>query len=260
MIIIGSTALQYFGYNRKEPKDLDIFISEKHEPPVIKCDYHSIPDNIYQYMLHDPKIVHIDSVGYKFYLSPDAIYTLKCSHFAWDQHWEKTKQDILWLKHKGCKIIPKLYTILKEYWKTVHGNKDFLSLKKSKEYFFNDYVKYKYDHDYLHELVSYPNKPIYTYCLQDGEDVLISKEKFDQLQFDDQIRMFREEITVIACERWLLQDGNRLSWFQAYMESVKKTIINLTKNWANDFIILNLDKFVKPDYNYFKHILTTLEK
>jgi hypothetical protein len=250
MIVIGSTALKYFGLNRREPKDLDVFIRED-EIIEVKCDKHIIPNDLYDLLLSHTTC----SI-----LNPDAIYTLKCSHFAWDQHWEKTKQDILWLKHINCKIIPRLYSELKQYWMTVHGNKDFLSLKKSKEYFFNDFVKYKYDHDYLHELVSYPNKPIYTFCLKDGEDVLISKKKFDQLKYEDQIRMFREEITVIACERWLLQDNNKISWYESYILSLRKTITNLTKNWANDFIILNLDKFTKPDYNYFEHLLTSLEK
>lgn len=255
MIIIGSTALNMHGTYRNEPKDLDIFLyDDEIWESNVKVDSHRIPKYLYD-MLESCS----SNIAGTLYLNPDAIYTLKCSHFAWDQHWEKTKRDILLLKHNNCYIIESLYFHLKKYWETVHGNKDFLSLNKPKEYFFNDFVKYKYDHDYLHELVSYPNAPIYTKCLRDGQDVMIDKNKFDKLSFDDKIKMFREEITVIACERWLLQDGNKISWFEAYHKSLKKTIINLTKNWANDFIILNLEHFVKPDYNYFKHLINTLE-
>jgi hypothetical protein len=132
-------------------------------------------------------------------------------------------------------------------------------LDKTKKDFFTDGVKYKYDHDWLHELVAYPNPPVYTKCLRPGADVMISKKSFDKLTNDDKIRMFREEITVIAIERWLVQDGNKLSWLRAYQYALKKTITNLTKNWANDFLIMNLKEFCKPDYQYFKHALATLE-
>jgi hypothetical protein len=252
MIIIGSTALKHFGLNRQEPKDLDIFISIGDKIPEEKCDYHIISKDLYA------MFKYVESNGLH-YVIPDHIYTLKCSHFAWNQHWEKTLQDILWLNHKGCKIVPELYTKLKQFWETVHGSKDFLCLDKTKKDFFTDGVKYKYDHDWLHELVAYPNPPVYTKCLRPGADVMISKKSFDKLTNDDKIRMFREEITVIAIERWLVQDGNKLSWLRAYQYALKKTITNLTKNWANDFLIMNLKEFCKPDYQYFKHALATLE-
>ena len=69
--------------------------------------------------------------------------------------------------------------------------------------------------------------------------------------------MFREEITVIAIERWLVHD-NSISWYQAYTLSLKKVITRLTKKWACDFIIFNLDEFIRPDYSYFEKALDTL--
>ena len=176
--------------------------------------------------------------------------------------WEKHKQDILWLKSKGFDIIPDLYEALIEFWKTDLGDKSFLSLNKDKKQFFTDNVVYKYDHDYLHELVAHPNRPVYEGCLKDNAEVLIDKAKFDMLPFDKQVRMFREEITVIACERWLLNDYwcGKISWYEAYIASLKKTITNLTKNWACDFIVLNLEEFVKPDYSYFENLLNVLIK
>ena len=268
MIIIGSCALAKFGLNRREPKDIDLWLVEENSynseailHDIIrkyninginnfsKFDTHIIPENIL-------KLVPTTDN----YAMPDAIYTIKCSHLAWDIHWEKTKNDILFLKSKGCQLIPELYSELKKHWLVEHGNKDFLSLNKPKEEFFNDYVHYEFPHDEIHELVSHPNKPIYTYCLKENEDVLIDKNKFDKLDFDSKVRMFREEITVIACERWLLNPKNKEadSWYKAYMFSLKKVIISLTKNWANDFVIHNLELFVKPDYSYFKNLLETL--
>lgn len=250
-IIVGSHALKKSGLNRKEPLDKDVWIADNNTTEIHTSglDVHFVPEDILNL---------VPTVGSSRYATPDAIYTIKCSHFQWDIMWEKTKLDILWLKGHGCTLIPELYSTLVEYWKTIHGDKSFLSLDKDVDKFFNDCIKYKYDHDYLHELVAFPNKPMYTRCLKENQQVLIDKGKFSTLNYCDQVRLFREEISVIAFERWIVH--GKLGWYRAYKESLKKTIINLTKNWATDFIILNLQDFVTPDYSYFKYLLQTLKK
>lgn len=191
---------------------------------------------------------------------PDVLLTIKMSHLSWDDKWSKTKRHIIGLINLGHTPIPDLYEVLKEYWLEVKGNKDFLSLKKSKGEFFNDFVTYTHDHDYLHELVAFPNTPVYTKCLKDGEDVLICKESFNKLPHNEQIAMFREEITVIAIERWLTQPKTKgkISWYEAYSKALKLTITNLTKNWANDFVIFNLTELSKPKYSMFEYALNKL--
>jgi hypothetical protein len=243
-IIVGSTALQYFGLSRRTPVDIDTWVSSRGYKVVGDCKV--IPTNIMQLIpVEDGRA------------TPDAIYTIKCSHLGWhNPMWNKHKTDILYLKSKGCQLIPELYKTLVNFWKDELGSKDFLSLNKNKDSFFTDEVAYKYDHDWLHELVAFPNEPMYTKCLVEGEDILIDKDKFDLLSFEQQVRMFREEITVIAIERWVVYD--KVSWFKAHNLSLQKTITNLTKNWATDFIILNLDYFIKPDYAYFEYALNVL--
>lgn len=252
MIVVGSVAAEFWGINRNPPKDLDIWLSSEEKESGDfsgREDLSVIPLEILT------KIPTPDGV-----VSADALYTIKCSHLAWDIHWEKTKRDILYMEHKGCVLLPALYTALKKYWEGVHGDKSFLSLSKTKEDFFDDHVTYLYDHDYLHELVSHPHAPMYKSCLKGGEKVLTDKVKFDKLCFRDKVRLFREEITVIACERWLLNPKNKegLCWILAYKAALKKTIISLTKGWASDFIIHNLKHFIRPDFTYFTNILYTL--
>lgn len=246
MIIVGSTALKYFDITSKA-KDLDIWGTNPID--VVGIDYCQMPREILDLI---PTLNN--------HATPAAILTIKMSHLSWDIKWDKTKRHILLLKSLGYKVIPELYTILKKHWETVHGDKTFLSLSKNKTEFFNDYVDYKYDHDYLHELVAFPCEPVYNRSLKQGEDVLVCKDKFFSMSLEDQIKMFREEITVIAIERWLVHNSYTGSWYTAYIEALKKTITNLTKNWANDFIIDNLEKFVKPEYKYFKHAMKTLEE
>ena len=250
MIIVGSTALKYFSLNRLEPKDIDRWFYQSEEVPDLKGDDHTVPKSIYDLI----PIVNN-------YATPDAIYTIKCSHFAWDIKWDKTKVDIIWLKAKGCKLIPKLYNVLKHYWKEMKGYKEFLDFNKSKEDFFNDFVTYIYDHDYLHTLVSYPDEPMYKKILKNNEEVLIDDIKFDILSFDDKIREIKEEIVVIAVERWLTNPcwKGKTSWYEAYIKSLKKTILFLTRDVQEEFIIQNLEYFIKPDYSYFEYILNKLE-
>lgn len=243
MIIIGSTALEYFNLNRQKPKDIDVFYREGEIKSNASSDSHILPAELY------------DLIEYKDgYATPDMIYTLKCSHFSSDIHWLKTKNDILWLKAKGCNINLLVYEKFKNYWLNFHKSpKSQLSLMKTKNEFFNDYVTYVYDHDKLHTAIAYPDKPMYTKCLADQQEVLIDKLKFDTLSYEEKIRLFREEITVIALERWIIDPihKGKVSILEAYQLALKKTIISLTKNWATDFIIFNIDKFIKPDYKLF---------
>lgn len=253
MIIVGSHALQQRFPDYREPSDIDFWFGENEEiPNDLKGDIVVVPDEIMIILGNKRKYCNIND-----------LYTIKCSHLGWDNHaWEKHKKDIIFLKSKGCSLNRPLFDKLIEFWKKKLGNKEFLSLDKSKEQFFTDNVTYIYDHDYLHELVAYPNKPVYESCLEEDKEVKISKEKFDLLDFSDKVRMFREEISVIAYERWVVNPywKGSISWYQAYSLALRKTITNLTKNWATEFIILNLEYFVKPKFEYFKHLLETLEK
>lgn len=247
-VVVGSTALYHHGIGRK-PKDLDVWVDGTCN---LSGDVKVIPAHILELIEKEDNVA-----------SKDSLYTIKCSHLGWSNHnWQKHKQDVLLMESLGCKIIPELFEELKTFWRKELGNKSFLSLDKSKKEFFTDNVNYIYDHDYLHELVAHPNKPVYTKTLKENSEVLIDKSKFDELSFEQQVRMFREEIAVIACERWVLNPywGGKISWFKAHHLSVQKTITNLTKNWATDFLILNLREFVKPDYTYYENVLNTLKK
>jgi hypothetical protein len=266
-LITGSCALHYFDlvweYNDVDvisPNGLSSLDKETLESVLgRKCDPTVLPYEIFCLIPHKEGRV-----------TPDAIYTILCSHIGWDSgqnnhsklggsvQWDKYKQRILHLRGIGCELIPELYEKLLTHWKKEFGNKEFLSLKKDKSDFFNDYVPYKYDHDLLHDVVAYPNEPMYNLCLERGEDVLTSKEMFDKMSFEQQIQMFREEICVIALERWVIpcNESFHLSW----AKSLKKTITQLTKNWATEFLVINLEKFLKPDWKMYDNYLSFVEE
>lgn len=245
-IVVGSTALASQGWSTINPKDVDIWTDEILEEGGDVC---LIPADIL-------KIIPTVKIDGNLYATVDALYTIKCSHLGWANHkWNKHKGDVLLLKFNGAKLVPELYRSLVEFWKVELSDKPWLSLNQTKRGFFTDNVIYTYDHDYLHELVAYPNSPVYTHCLKENHDVLIDKSKFDKLSFEQQIRMFREEISVIAIERWITNPKakGRYSFMKAYPMALEKTITSLTKGWATEFIVLNLEHFVKPDYSYFNY-------
>ncbi len=234
-VVVGSTALNQANFNFRKAKDYDVWISEDEPKPEIdNLDFHITPIEIIQSI---PVLPNTNIA------TPNAIYTIKCSHLGWDIFWNKHKQDIIWLKANDCELIPDLYVKLVKYWEIIHGNKNYLSLNKTKDEFFDDYVNHVYDHDLLHKIVAKPNRPIYESVLKDDQQVLIDKEKFSKLSKNDQINLFREEIKVIALERYLIPSEFRISELKAYLLALKKTITNLTKNWATQFIVTNLYEF-----------------
>lgn len=248
-VIIGSWALNYADMGNREPKDLDIWYSENEEVEPSNIDGHIIPIEILKL---------IPTIQGTFVATPNAIYTIKCSHLGWDIKWEKHKSDVIYLKAKGCELILELYSVLVKHWEIEHGDKSHLSLNKSKEEFFNDNVKKIYDHDLLHEIVARPNRPVYESVLKENEQVLVDKNKFSKLPKELQIKLFREEIKVIALERYLIPSNFRISKLKAYFLALKKTITNLTKNWATQFIVENLYEFShmgNDDWlnNFLKH-------
>lgn len=250
-ILVGSTAMQHQLPHFRPPADTDVWTDQSFTKQP-GYDYKLIPTDILE-LVECNFIVDRQPVA-----SLNSLYTIKCSHLGWDNpNWNKHKLDLLHLKHLGCVLNQPLYDALVAFWTTELGDKSFLSLSKSKQDFFTDNVPYVFDHDWLHEQVSYPAEPVYKQCLVDGADVLIDRAKFNSMDFEQQVRMFREEITVIAIERWLVNPAvkGKWSWVQAYMKALKKTVTTLTKGWATEFIVMNMEYFVKPEYKYFKYAL-----
>lgn len=256
-MIIGSMALQYHDIEFRTPMDLDVFIRERDKAESLPhCDVQYVPDSVYNLL-----------EGKDGHATPDAVYTIKLSHLPWDMHnvdgvhgmdgiWLKHYRDVQYLKRIGCKLLEPLYRALIEHWTQKNGDKPFLSLEQDKEAFFTDYVTYKYEHDYLHTLLSYPEEPIYLKCVRDGKEIDIDENKWYLLSFEDQVEFFRQEIGVIAVERWVVH--KHIPLVTAWTLAVKKTITTLTKGYMSEFIVRNIEHFIKPNREQFKHIYTTL--
>lgn len=253
-IFVGSTALKHYipSFKRKYASDIDVWTDDL-EGTNSRWDVSCIPANIMDLFSEESKI--------SGYATPGDVMTIKLSHLPYDIFWSKHSQDYLVLKMKyGYKVNEPLYSALKEHWKVVHGTKTHLSLYRTKDEFFDDYVEKQHDHDYLHELVAFPDVPVYTKVLKDGQEVLVDRNKFLELNHETQVKMFREEMNVIALERWVLNPATKgkIEFREAYSRSVKKTATALTKGWASEFICEHLEEFIKPNKEEVKYCLGVL--
>jgi len=237
MILIGSSAIKHWWPEfPREPKDIDYITEEKRtnnkgveylKNPIFKEYKHSV-------------------------MLPNDLYTLKLSHLVgWDLFWEKNMWDACWLKEKGCRLDRELFFKLHSYWEEYHGKNKRSDLEMSAEDFFDNALSNKYYHDDLHTLLVSP--PTYTKILI-GE-VEVSENKFNKLGFEDKFSLVREEVMVMAWERW-----GHLDYRRAYNKMLKKFILNHAPIWEAIFILENYKKLQKCPFNYIKTINDGLSK
>jgi len=256
-IVVGRKAMNTWSIHRKSdrPTDLDVWTDSRDYLPDGREDVCVMPGEVMFDFSYESQIWGVA-------VNRDLL-AIKLSHLTYDIFWWKHVQDVLVLSQRTSGRYNRiLYNTLKEHWKVEHGNKDFLSLYKTKDEFFDDFVPKQHEHDLLHEMVAYPEKPVYTTCLKDGHEVFIDRNKFNNLPMYSQIRMFKEEIAVIALERWLIPQltnkGQSITIQQAWNKSLHKTVTVLTKGWASEFIILNLEHFLKPLHTEMMNVLEKL--
>lgn len=248
MIVVGRKALNdklsKMGHlNYRASSDIDIWSDQTMSTKIKGVDFCTVPSEILSLFSEESKTSRVASL--------EDLLAIKMSHFGWDIFWKKHKQDILFIsKMTEGSYNESLYVALKEYWKEVHGNKEFLSLYKDKDTFFDDFVPKQYEHDYLHELVAFPDSPVYISCLKEGQEVLIDSDKWESLPKHRKVRMLKEEVAVISLERWLiptLMKGEvKFSIQEAWNKGLHKTVTSLTKGVFCDFMVENIKEFLSP--------------
>lgn len=235
-ILIGSKAIKYWFLDfPREPKDTDY-----------ACDTEQVSGHQYNVEnLYNPIICkHIGDTSLKI-ASPYVLYTLKMSHMFWDINWSKHMFDIQFLKGKGCILDKELFYNLYDFWNEYHGKNKRSDLKMTAEDFFDNAVECEHSHDYLHTLI----KPIPTYTKILIGEVEVGEEKFNVLSREEKLDLVREEVMVMAYERY-----PHMSYKLAYARMLKKFIINHAPLWEAIFIIENYIELHKPNFNYYKTI------
>ena len=114
------------------------------------------------------------------------------------------------------------------------------NLMQSKEDFFDDAVKKKYDHDLLHDLVaksSFDDVPVYTHLLKYEGMAYCCKDKWEALDYSMKIRAVLEEATVIAIERFMIPNDWQYIEKKAMLKALQKICTTLCSGWFRDFSI-----------------------
>lgn len=234
MLLIGSTAIKHhYPDFPREPKDIDYAVKDRQQLSLRN------KNDLKQELLINPILGELDGIA-----EPNVIYTLKISHLiGWNINWDKHMFDVQFLKKKGCYINMKLFQELYEMWNTIHGKNKRSDLEMSADDFFNNALQTP--HDYYHTILN--PTPIYTKILKDGKEVEVCQNKFNNLTFEDKCDLVREEVYVMAFERY-----KQLDYRVAYSKMLRKFILGHAPIWEALFIIENYITLHKPNINYFK--------
>jgi hypothetical protein len=236
-LIIGSTALAELLPDAREPKDLDVL-----------SPYKTIGDDVFW----DDRMADWITPGTDRLATLDEMYTLKVSHSYWElrnNSWRKHMHDVVQLRKAGAKLDMGLHRMLYQVWETKHGRKQ-VDLTQESDEFFSDAVRRRYVHDTLHDSVAYYDRPLYESVLKDGKSVQMDMDKLRALPFEDQVKLFREEIYVTALERLVVPHDYSYSPSRAYAWALRRTITSLTKGWSARFLVENFETFRRADIDY----------
>lgn len=236
-LIIGSTAAYHWFPDARKPFDIDLLTPAKistsdSKECFVDSQWHEVAEEIIK--------VNTDPV----FADPDILFTLKVSHAHWNVKWDKTMYDIEFLKRKGAKLNYRLYHMLVKVWETVHGAKR-VNMNQPMSEFFKDAVQREYDHERLHELVAFYDRPLHERLRTDHNTAWCSQELFDNMSDDDQFKTALEEMMATAIERSLLKAGCKRSDIMVAMSKAHfQLCTSMTKGWFARFLILNRHKLL----------------
>ena len=194
--------------------------------------------------------------------SLNGLAIIKRSHLWRDWFWDK--HITMYHKHivpnlEGISFSHEDLEVLKRRTKLTHRTypQRSPSLNMTTDEFFDDAVIKKYDHDYLHELVAYPSRPLYERLKTQGneDNVWCEQNLWNLLEY--KAECVYEEASVIALERFLIPSGFKHSPRLAYYKAVKKICTTLTSGWFRDYAIDNFPAIMRL---YDENKLTTIGK
>ena len=140
--IVGRTALNKITQNSSYTPDVDVVTDEDNFSLVVAkgtLEIKQLPTEVLKEFSTDDTGVYADL---------NSLYTLKLSHAEYNIHWWKTVQDLMYMRKLGAKKKEPLFSMLKEHWKKVHGDKSFLNLGRTSKEFFDDFVPKEFEHDW----------------------------------------------------------------------------------------------------------------
>lgn len=181
---------------------------------------------------------YIPFLTFQEIIDMNELYTLKVSHSIRDINFGKHLRDICFLKSKGHVIIPDLLEILLQYWNSIHGIRRLPDFDKPNDEFFKDHIQREYNHDQLHELVKFGERPVFESVKYDLTLAKVEADLFNNLEFYEKINLVLEEAFVIALERYVFP--KKCPYHIAFQNAMRDLITRLFPEWL---AIWSLDNY-----------------
>lgn len=260
-LLIGSRALNYWfpEVTISEDTDWDVISYE----PIEGCEWHNpgILNNSEVQRYVSSHVICLPSTGTARVVIPSGLALIKRSHLHRSlsfqkhiTHYHKHLAPYRSWSDEDIQFLEDRTHLTKEQF--LQGNPN---LMQSKEDFFDDAVEKKYDHDYLHELFAYYEKPLYTKLLRQEGLAWCERDKWNLLPHRDKLKCIAEETQVIAAERFMIPNNWNYPSKLAYMKALEKVCTTLCSGWFRDYAIDHypevLEMYNKEKFEQVKLIL-----
>lgn len=180
--------------------------------------------------------------------NPNIIFTLKKSHryLKNSPHFMKTMLDYRHLRDECNCVIP---DILIDWYKDREKETYWYShpkLNQPKDDFFkDDGIPYKFDHDTIHLSVKHLDKPAYEYFKPENSEVQCSKKMF--FETDEKTRLYAvlEEAYVLALERSQIPSPGAWTPRKSFEYALMKISSSITSGWFREHCYENYFEALK---------------
>jgi hypothetical protein len=123
------------------------------------------------------------------------------------------------------------------------------SLAVSNDDFFTAAVDRKYNHDLLHELFAFGDRPIFEDMKRDLSKATCHKDLWQAFPHEKKILCVVEETMVTAAERYMIPNDWKFMEKRAYVRAMGKLCTTMTSGWFRDFM---LDNYMEIYYAFNK--------
>lgn len=211
---------------------------------------------------------------------PGALMAIKRSHLTWPRHWKKHIADYHKLKEAGHTMIG-----WEDGCRMRHAERLKLdaprrqpSLAVENSAFFHASeaaLQRTYEHDDLHQVVAYYDRPLYERSKPDKSRALLDRAMFEALPLLDRLRTVREETMAIALERRIIPFVQSVEVLiaaglaqevrvpqsrvlEAYGYALQRICTTLTRGWFRDFAIEHWPEVREPDVDFVGSFLAAV--
>ena len=265
-VLIGSRALHYWNPNAsiKNDTDWDVISYKNHKG----CEVHN-PDilnnrSMTGYRSNSAKVILPDG-DEAFVMSPLGLAIIKRSHLWRDLSFNK---HVIHYHKYGLanELKSKLHIDIVQRDLEIRTNDTMAlfpqyqpNLNQTVENFFDDAVIKIFDHDYLHSVVAFYEKPLYTKMQVDKTKAWCEKSMWDCFSHEDKIKCIAEEAMVIALERFIIPSQWKANSKVSFIKSLNKVCTTLCSGWFRDYAIDHytevIELFNNQSFELFKVIL-----